>query len=124
MQTVHDSPLLQEHKRHRGNPNWGIARPYIEVRECIKPYHFKTVKQYSEWVRSERGLGRCEDFPINPQLTYTRKNEWISREHFLGRTDALPSKIVHDEDANIPEKISFKSIRGIIMQIFGIKKLS
>ena len=67
MQTVHDSPLLQEHKRHRGNPNWGIARPYTEVRECIKPYHFKTVKQYSEWVRSERELGRCEDFPINPR---------------------------------------------------------
>ena len=32
--------------------------------------------------------------------------------------------MLNDEDANIPEKISFKSIRGIIMQIFGIKKLS
>lgn len=124
MQTVHDSSLLQEHKRLRGNPNWGIALPYIEVRKFIKSYHFKTVKQYAEWVRSEREQGRCQDFPINPQITYTRKNEWISREHFLGRTDNLPSRIVHDEDANIPNKFSYKNISGIIMQIFRLKRFS
>ena len=123
MLTVRENPQFQEHKRQRGNPNWGIARPYSEVRECIKPYHFKTVKQYSECVRSERLEGRCEDFPINPQLTYVRKNEWISREHFLGRTDKIPSK-VHAEDVNIPSRISFKGIRGIIKQIFGIKSYS
>ncbi len=122
MLTVHETPLLQEQKRHRGNPNWGIARPYNEVRECIKPYHFKTVKQYSAWVRAEREQGRCEDFPINPQLTYVRKNEWVSREHFLGKVDDIPLIVVHSEDVNIPNRMSFHSIRAIIKQIFGLKK--
>ena len=119
---VHQVSQIQQVKRHRGNPNWGIARPYNEVRECIKPYHFKTVKQYSAWVRAEREQGRCEDFPINPQLTYARKNEWISRQHFLGKIDDSPSIIVHSEDVNIPNKMSFHSIRAIIKQIFGLKK--
>jgi hypothetical protein len=122
MQIVQDRPLVLEQKKLRGNPNWGIALPYNEVREYIRPYQFKTVKQYSDWVRSEREQGRCEGFPIVPQTTYSRKNEWISRSDFLGRTHSNLSLVSHDEDANIPEKISFKSIRSIIMQIFGIKK--
>lgn len=47
MSYVTENPMLQEQKRHRGNPNWGIAKPYDEVRAYIKPMKFKSFKGVS-----------------------------------------------------------------------------
>ena len=122
MSYVTENPIIQEQKRHRGNPNWGIAKPYDEVRAYIKPMKFKSFKEYQEWVRDEREAGRGEGFPLNPHMVYARKNEWISREHFLGFTDIITLETVHaSEDSNITHRFSFSKIKSIINQILGIK---
>lgn len=122
MSYVTENPMLQEQKRHRGNPNWGIAKPYDEVRAYIKPMKFKSFKEYQDWVREEREAGRGEGFPLNPHMVYARKNEWISREHFLGFTDNITTELVQaSEDLDITHKFSFRKIRSIINQILGIK---
>ncbi len=125
MSYVTESPTNQEQKRHRGNPNWGIAKPYDEVRATIISMKFKSFKDYQAWVRAEREAGRGEGYPLNPHMVYARKNEWISREHFLGFTDNTTSDIViASEDMNIDDKFSFAKIRSIIRQILGMKPVS
>ena len=131
MQNVRDS-YGQEQKRGRGNPNYGVAKPYWEVREMIKPFHFSSIVEYKEWVKELKRTGAGDGIPLNPQPTYLRKGEWISREHFLGMTDNVT---YYKVDANtIPqvsstkitqperETISFSKIRTIISQIFGLKR--
>jgi hypothetical protein len=112
---------MVENKPQRGNPEWGVAKPYWQVREIVKEKNFKTIKQYQDWVREERIQGRGEGFPLYPHMTYARKNEWISREHFLGKTDIIMTpQPVASEDIGTT-KMSFKSIRFIIRQILGMK---
>lgn len=117
------STNLVESKPQRGNPEWGVAKPYWHVRETIKHKNFKTIKQYQDWVREQRELGNCEGFPLYPHMTYARKNEWVSREHFLGKTDLLPNSSHVSIENDVP-KLSFKSIRTIIKQILGLKQYS
>ncbi len=99
-------------KKHRGNPNWGISKPYNEVREIIKPLKFKTMNEYRDYITKNNLKG----FPLNPYATYSRKGEWISTRHFLGKTDKIQK---HKEDEGITNKLSFKSISAIIRQLMG-----
>lgn len=121
MQKVQDS-YGQEQKRPRGNPNYGIAMPYSTVREIIKPYKFKSVRQYRLWVQDMKAQGKGDGFPLNPQPVYSRKNEWISTKHFLGLTDDI---IVYNSKSSVmPPKpeVSYSKIRSIIRQILGLKR--
>ena len=121
MQDVQDSYGLEQ-KRPRGNPNYGIAMPYSKVREIIKPYKFKSVREYRQWVEVQKATGKGDGLPLNPYAVYTRKNEWVSTKHFLGLTDDITSD--HRKSTVQPQKseVSFSSIRAIIKQILGIKR--
>ena len=100
-------------KKHRGNPKWGISKPYSEVRNYIKPLQFKTMDDYRQYVV----LHKLEGFPLNPYACYTRKGEWISSRHFLGKTDKVAVKA--NEDESIKFRFSFQPIKAIIKQLMG-----
>ena len=112
---------LSELKRKRGNPQWGVALPYSEVREIIKG-KFKTIEEYKNWVRIERLNGRCEGFPLHPQPTYFRKNEWVSKNHFLSLTDEVVKKSPKLYPSAHTEQPSRSVGWRIIQQIFGLSK--
>lgn len=122
MQVVRDYSYSQEQKPRVGNPNWGISLPYDVVRDMIKPYKFKSLRQYRDWVRSLKDCGEGDGLPLHPVSIYTKRNEWISKEHFLGKTDSI---IKNDSPASqmLKEKpTSFFSISTIIKQILGLTK--
>lgn len=110
MATVLDRPQFTDNKRSRGNPNWGVALPYEEVKQIIKPHNFKSLRQYSLWVRDLRSNGKGKGLPIHPDAVYSRKGEWVSKEDFLG----LPQP-----KANKPYQ---HPLRTIIKQILGLGK--
>jgi hypothetical protein len=119
MSIVHEMQVVvQEQKRHRGNPKLGVSLPYSVVREAIKPHNFKNIKQYQDWVRENNPEG----FPLQPRMTYTRKNEWISRQHFLGKTEDITPEVIAQEDKTIETPIALKGLRRIISQILGLRK--
>lgn len=97
---------------------WYKSRPYVEVREYIKPLKFNTVIEYQNWLRKERTFGRHLDFPMYPQNTYIRKNEWVSVKHFLGKTDNIPSFAQKSIEIEKPPRVGWR----IIQQIFGLGK--
>lgn len=121
MQNVQDS-YGQEQKRPRGNPNYGIAMPYNTVREIIKPYKFKSIREYRQWVEVKKASGEGDGLPLNPQPVYTRKGEWIGTKHFLGLTDDIT--VYHSKSSVAPQKpeVSYSRIRSIIRQILGLKR--
>lgn len=121
MQKVRDS-YGQEQKRGRGNPNYGIAKPYNEVREIIKPYKFRSVTDYRAWALELKRMGAGEGLPLNPYAVYTRKGEWVSRKHFLGMTDDEPVVLEENKPVGKSEQVSFSKIRTIISQILGLKR--
>jgi len=94
--------------KKRGNPNWGHCKSYSEVRQLIKPYKFKTMKQYRQWVAENKPAG----FPLTPYATYSRRNEWVSTPHFLGKID-----FVAKEDIGITKWFNFLPLRRIIKQL-------
>jgi hypothetical protein len=121
MKTVLE-PNSQECRR-RGNPALGVSLPYSEVREFIKPFKFKNIKQYQDWVRAEKQAGRGQGFPLQPHSTYLRRGEWINRKHFLGLTDDItievsPQPKEHHNDPRPQKSVGWKIIR----QIFGLGK--
>ena len=119
MSIVHEMQVaVQEQKRQRGNPKLGVSLPYFVVREAIKPLKFKNIKQYQDWVRENSPEG----FPIQPRMTYLRKNEWISRQHFLGKTDDETPENVQQEDIAIENPIPMSGLRRIIRQILRLDK--
>jgi len=117
MQDVRDS-YGQEQKRGRGNPNWSVAKPYVEVRETIRSHNFKSVKQYRLWVLELKTQGKGDGFPLNPQQVYQRKGEWVSREDFLGLTEK--KNIAKRKTKAQSQPVSFFSLRTIIKQILGL----
>ena len=121
MQNVQDS-YGREQKRPRGNPNYGIALPYSTVREMIKPYKFKSIVQYREWVLQMKKSGQGDGLPLNPHPVYLRKGEWVSRQHFLGLTDDIT--VYNSKSSAVPPKpeVSYSRIRSIIRQILGLKR--
>lgn len=121
MQTVHDYSYSQEHKPRVGNPNWGISLPYDVVRDMIKPYKFKSLRQYRDWVRNLKESGAGEGLPLYPAPIYSKRNEWVSKEHFLGWTDSITSTKKPATQKREESNISFSSIRTIIKQILGLK---
>ena len=119
MSIVHEMQVaVQEQKRQRGNPKLGVSLPYCVVREAIKPHQFKNIKQYQDWVRENNPDG----FPIQPRMTYLRKNEWISRKHFLGLTEDDTPEVVAQEDKTIEDPLPLRGLRRIISQILGLRK--
>ena len=110
MQTMLETPSV-EIRKHRGNPNWGIALPYSTVRDSIKPHKFKNLKEYREWVERTKPEG----FPLNPYQTYSRRNEWISSRHFLGKIDSITENHITQYE----KPVKFKLIRTIINQILN-----
>lgn len=110
MATVLDRTLITEHKRSRGNPNWGVALPYEKVKDIIKPHRFKSLRQYSLWVRDLRSQGKGEGLPIQPYAVYSRKGEWVSKEDFLGQPKPKQPKSYEHP------------LRTIIKQILGLGK--
>lgn len=121
MQTVHDYSYSQEHKPRVGNPNWGISLPYDVVRDMIKPYKFKSLRQYRDWVRNLKESGAGEGLPLYPAPTYSKRNEWVSKEHFLGWTDNITVSNKSATQKQEQTHISFANIRTIIKQILGLK---
>ena len=99
-------------KKKVGNPDWNFVLPYEEARQIIKPYRFKTLKAYCEWVRETKPYG----LSVNPYPTYTRRGEWVNTAHFLGKIDTIKAP----EDKGIKEPVNFRAIKSIIKQIlFG-----
>lgn len=121
MQNVRDS-YGQEQKRGRGNPYYGIAKPYNEVREIIKPYKFRSVTEYRAWVIELKKMGAGDGLPLNPNAVYTRKGEWVNRKHFLGHTDNIPIGLQENQPVKKSEQVPFSKIRTIISQILGLKR--
>ena len=122
MKTVQDYSYGQEQKPRRGNPNYGIAKPYSEVREIIKPFKFKYVVEYRAWAEEMKRQGTGDGFPLNPHAVYLRRGEWVSREHFLGITDDITVESDIQSKEPVKEQISFSKIRTIISQILGLKR--
>lgn len=121
MQVVRDYSYGQEQKPRVGNPNWGISLPYDVVRDMIKPYKFKSLRQYRDWVRGLKENGMGDGLPLYPAPIYTKRNEWVSKEHFLGWTDniTITQKPATQNQANNVNP--FLGIRAIIKQILGMK---
>jgi hypothetical protein len=71
MQTILEKPI--ETKKHRGNPNWGIALPYSVVRDAIKPMRFKNLIQYREWVEENKPEG-WEKWGFAPKKVVSEEN--------------------------------------------------
>lgn len=109
MQTILEKPI--ETRKHRGNPNWGIALPYSVVRDAIKPMRFKNLIQYREWVEETKPEG----FPLNPYAVYSRRGDWQNSRHFLGKIDS----IITVESAPNEKPVKFRLIRSIINQILN-----
>lgn len=109
MQTILETP--SEVRKHRGNPNWGIALPYSVVRDAIKPHRFKNIKEYRDWVEETKPEG----FPLNPYAVYSRRGDWVNSRHFLGKIDS----IMEVEPAHNEKPVKFSLIRNIINQILN-----
>ena len=123
MSTVKDLPSCNT-KRSPGNPNWGAALPYDEVKTIIKPYQFTSLYQYTLWVREMKTSGGGHGLPIHPQAVFSRKGEWVSREDFLGLS---PKKRIEKAKSDYQKQASNKqtkyfSLSTIIRQILGLRK--
>ena len=107
------SVTVDSDKRKVGNPEWNYVLPYNEARLIVKKYKFKSMREYSEWVKETKPYG----LSTNPYQVYTRRGEWICTAHYLGKVETIAQ-----EDRNIHNEkpLKFWKIRNIISQIFGL----
>jgi hypothetical protein len=107
------SVTVDSDKRKVGNPEWNFVLPYNEARLIVKKYKFKSMREYTEWVRENKPYG----LSTNPYQVYTRRGEWIGTAHYLGKIES-----VVQEDQNVHEEkpVKFWKISNIIKQIFGL----
>ena len=109
------SVTVDSDKRKVGNPEWNFVLPYNEARLIVIEHKFKSMREYTEWVREHKPYG----LSTNPYQVYTRRGEWISTAHYLGKKD-----VVVQEDQNIHNEkpVKFWKIKSIISQIFHLGK--
>ena len=110
------SATVETDRRKVGNPEWNFVLPYNEARLIVKKYKFKSMKEYTEWVRLHKPYG----LSTNPYQVYTRRGEWIGTAHYLGKQD----DVIVSEDRNVSNEkpLKFWKIKDIITQIFNLGK--
>jgi hypothetical protein len=107
------SVTVDSDKRKVGNPEWNFVLPYEEARLIVKQHNFKTMREYTEWVKEEKPYGLSS----NPYQIYSRRGTWLGTAHYLGKVDT-----VVQEDRNVYEEkpVKFWKMKKIIAQIFGL----
>lgn len=88
---------MQTETKRRGNPNWGYVKPYHEARNQVKAMGFKTMSEYTEWVKTEHPDG----LSLNPYQIYRYRGEWISTAHYLGKEDENTPEICQEYQVEI-----------------------
>ena len=127
MNTVKDLPSWNaDNHRPEGYIKYSHALPYEQVKKIIKPYHFSSVPEYTEWVRDLRSRGLGQGLPMNPNSTYLRRGEWVSSKDFLGipakeETKEYRKWLYENEKQTVVQQ-SHPSLSTIIKQILGIRK--
>lgn len=108
------SVTIESGKRKVGNPEWNFVLPYNEARLIVKKHNFKSMREYTEWVKENKPYG----LSTNPYQVYTRRGEWIGTAHYLGKVDTI---IPEDNGIEKLSPVKFNKIRNIIAQIFHIR---
>ena len=110
------SATVETDRRKVGNPEWNFVLPYNEARLIVKKYKFKSMREYTEWVKENKPYG----LSTNPYQVYTRRGEWFGTAHYLGKKD----DVIVPEDINIANEkpLKFWKIKDIIAQIFCLGK--
>ena len=110
------SVTVDSDKRKVGNPEWNFVLPYNEARLIVKQHKFKSMREYTEWVKENKPYG----LSTNPYQVYTRRGEWIGTAHYLGKID----DVIVQEDHNIQNEkpVKFWKMKRIIAQIFGLNQ--
>jgi len=110
------SVTVDSDKRKVGNPEWNFVLPYNEARLIVKQHKFKSMREYTEWVKGNKPYG----LSTNPYQVYTRRGEWIGTAHYLGKKD----DVIVQEDHNIQNEkpVKFWKMKRIIAQIFGLNQ--
>ena len=107
------SVTVDSDKRKVGNPEWNFVLPYSEARLIVKQHKFRTMREYTEWVKAEKPHG----LSTNPYQVYSRRGEWMGTAHYLGKVDAV---VQEDQNVHNEKPVKFWKISNIIKQIFGL----
>jgi hypothetical protein len=108
------SVTVDSDKRKVGNPEWNFVLPYNEARLIVKQHKFKSIREYTEWVKAEKPYG----LSTNPYQVYTRRGEWVNSAHYLGKVDTI---IPEDKGVEHLPPVKFGKIGKIIAQIFNLR---
>lgn len=86
---------------------------FVEAKEQIKPMKFRTLKEYSEWVKTNNFE---ELFPVNPRLSYS---DFKGGADFLGYTEKQYKELIKQVRK---EKVDYVAVGKKISALHAEKK--
>ena len=77
---------------------------------------FKTMSEYSEWVKTEQPEG----FSHNPYQIYRYRGEWVSTAHYLGKEDSITPKINQEYEVVVNSGF-FSNLKDTLKNILHLR---